>query len=79
MGLVISDSFFFQMFSLCTHTHAILEVEPFSAQMPQFNPYKPGVLFMGHRQTVQNLDMTPQNVASNQVLQRSHTKYTFKI
>ena len=34
------------------------------------NPYKPSVLFVGHRQTVNSADpdQTPQNVASDQGL-----------
>ena len=40
----------------------------------RFNPYKPSLLFMGHRQT-----LTPQNVASNQVLHCLLTEGAFKI
>ena len=42
-----------------------------------FNPFKPGVLFMGHWQTVQNQIKIPQNVASDQVLHYLRTECTF--
>ena len=45
----------------------------------KINPYKPSVLFVGHRQTVQQPDQTPQNAASDQVLHCLLTEVSFKI
>ena len=41
------------------------------------NPYKPSVLFVGHRQTVQNQIRSHKNAASDQVLPYLLTKVSF--
>ena len=41
-------------------------------------PYKPSVLFVGHRQTVQNPDQTPHFAATDQGFHCLLTEYTIK-
>ena len=43
------------------------------------NPYKPSILFVGHWQTVQKPDQTPQYAASDQVLHCLLIEVSFKI
>ena len=45
--------------------------------LSKLSPYKPSVLFLGHRQAVQN--QIPQNAASDQVLYCLLTESAFKI
>ena len=48
-------------------------------QIYEFNPFKPSVLFMGHRQNSGEADQTPQNAVSDQALHYLLPECNFKI
>ena len=50
-----------------------------STQNIYFNPYKPRVFFVGHRQNTADPDQTPQNAASDQGLHSFLAGCSFKI